>query len=189
MNRKLIFTTLLACSLILALSGVAHADDDDEYGEHEGSRYARSVDVPAVANKLYSSECGSCHFAYQPGWLPARSWQKMMGNLANHFGENAELDVATRNTITGFLVEHSADVEPNRMSRRILASLKADEAPQRISELRFMRREHDEIPARMMENNPKVGSRSKCQTCHTQAEAGIFNEHGVNIPGFGRFED
>jgi len=190
MNRKLTFATLLlAGGLTLTPCGIAHADDDDEYGEHEGGRHALSVDVPAVANKLYASECGSCHFAYHPGWLPARSWQQMMGNLADHFGENAELDSATRDALTGYLAAHAADSEPNRMSRRILASLKADETPQRISDLRFMRHEHDEIPSRMMENNPKVGSRSSCQACHTQAAAGIFDEHGVNIPGFGRFED
>jgi len=189
MNRKLVFATLLlAGGLTLTLGGIAHADDDD-YGEREWGRYGRSVDVPPVANSRYAAECGSCHFAYQPGWLPARSWRQMMGNLGNHFGENAELDAATRDAITGYLVEQAADTQSNRMSRRILASLKADEAPQRISELRFMRREHDEIPARMVEKNPKVGSRSSCQACHTQAAAGIFNEHGVNIPGFGRFED
>lgn len=189
MNRKLTFSTLLlAGSLTLTLGGIAHADDDD-YGERERGRYASSVDIPPIANPRYAAECGSCHFAYQPGWLPARSWQKMMGNLADHFGENAELDAAARDELTGYLIAHAADSEPNRMSRRILASLKADEAPQRISELRFMRHEHDEIPARMMEKNPKVGSRSSCQACHTQAAAGIFDEHGVNIPGFGRFED
>ncbi len=186
MKHKLTFATLLFGSLALVSIATAYGDDDDEY---EGGHYARSADVPTVKNSKYAAECGSCHFAYQPGWLPARSWQQMMGNLADHFGENAELNDASREAITSYLVEHAADTQPNRMSRRILRSLKADDAPQRISELRFMRHEHDEIPSRMLEGNSKVGSRSKCQACHTQADAGIFNEHGVTIPGFGRFED
>ncbi|MDH5218993.1 MAG: diheme cytochrome c, partial [Gammaproteobacteria bacterium] len=48
-------------------------------------------DVAVVTDSLYKEECSACHMAYQPGLLPARSWEKMMDNLADHFGENAEL--------------------------------------------------------------------------------------------------
>lgn len=188
MNNKMIFGGLLVAGcLSMGISGIAYSGDDDERGW--GGTHARTSDVPAVTNKQYAAECGSCHFAYQPGWLPERSWRKLMGSLNDHFGENAELDDATREQITNYLVGRAADVLPNRMSRRILSSLKADETPLRISELRFMRHEHDEIPSRLIEGNPKVGSRSSCQACHTQAAAGFFDEHGVNIPGYGRYDD
>ncbi|HXH73149.1 MAG TPA: diheme cytochrome c [Mariprofundaceae bacterium] len=188
MNGKKIFGSLLmAGCLTVAISGIAYSEDDDERGER--GAYARTSDVPPVTNKQYATECGSCHFAYQPGWLPERSWRKLMGSLNDHFGENAELSDATREQLTNYLVGHAADVLPNRMSRRILSALKADEAPLRISELGFMRREHREIPRRMVQDNPKVGSLSSCQACHTQAAGGFFNEGGINIPGYGRYED
>lgn len=189
MDKKIMLGTLLmAGCLSLSISTIAYSDDDDG-GWSEGGFYGRTSDVPLVTNKQYATECGSCHFAYQPGWLPERSWRKLMGSLDNHFGENAELDKATNEQITNYLAGHAADVLPNRMSSRIMASIAAGEAPLRISELRFIRHEHNEIPKKLIEGNPKVGSRSSCLACHTQADRGFFNEHGVRIPGYGRFED
>ena len=45
--------------------------------------------VKPVNSKLYIKECGSCHFAFQPGLLPEKSWVKIMNNLENHFGTDA----------------------------------------------------------------------------------------------------
>jgi hypothetical protein len=193
MNGKILFGSLLMGScLALSISTIAYSDDDDWGKGKEGKRYSyyeRSPDIAPVTSKAYASECGSCHFAYQPGWLPERSWRKIMSNLDDHFGENAELPGATREKLTNYLVGRSADVLPSRVSPRILRSLRKDETPLRISELAFIRHEHDKFATRMIDNNPKVASRASCQACHTQAAGGFFNEGGVNIPGFGRWED
>lgn len=196
MNKKIIMGSLLMGGFIaVAVSTIAFSEgeygewEDDEYGRYEESVFGRTIDVPPVTDKLYATECGSCHFAYQPGWLPQRSWRSIMGKLDEHFGENVELDDAVRARLTRYLVSHAADVQPNRMSRRVLRSLRPDETPLRISELAFIRHEHREIPRRMLEGNPKVVSRANCNACHTQAAKGIFNEHGVVIPGFGRYDD
>jgi len=37
--------------------------------------------------------------------------------------------------------------------------------------------------------NPKLGSFSACQACHTSADNGNYNEHEVRIAGFGRWDD
>jgi len=37
--------------------------------------------------------------------------------------------------------------------------------------------------------NPTVKSISQCDACHTDAERGTFNEHDINIPGYGRWDD
>ena len=40
-------------------------------------RFARPrQDVAPVQSAAYQEECGGCHFAYQPGLLPAASWQR-----------------------------------------------------------------------------------------------------------------
>lgn len=45
--------------------------------------------LPPIANDAVKKECGACHMAFQPQFLPQRSWRLMMGDLANHFGEDA----------------------------------------------------------------------------------------------------
>lgn len=157
--------------------------DEDEYWE-------RTQDVAAVTNPLYSEECGSCHMTYPAGLLPARSWEKMLAGLQDHFGENAELDSATATQLTHYLVENSADAEPQyRRSGQITRGLSTDSVPLRITELAYFRHEHDEIPTRMVSANPKVNSFSNCNACHQKAELGSFSEREIIIPGYGKWDD
>ena len=60
---------------------------------------AEPGDVGPNTSPTYVKECGSCHFPYQPAFLPARSWQKIMGSLKEHFGENAEVKLADRDNL------------------------------------------------------------------------------------------
>ena len=83
MNRN--YTMVMVLGGLVAAAGVAMADDD------ERSFRGRGPEVAPVSDALYAQECGSCHMAYPPGLLPGRSWQRLMGNLADHFGDNAEL--------------------------------------------------------------------------------------------------
>ncbi len=161
--------TLLA---VLALAGGALAHDDDA-DEDLGRR------APAAASSpQYRKECGSCHVAYPPGLLPARSWTRLMGGLGDHFGESAELPDATRAALTTWL-------EAQAGGRRVPAA----ETPLRITETRFFRREHDEIPARLVRDNPEVKTFARCNACHADASDGRFDEHTVRIPGHGRWDD
>jgi len=190
MNRKIIMGTLLmAVCITMAVTAIAYGDRHEWDGQEEGGLFARTADIAPVTNKLYANECGSCHFAYQPGWLPARSWQHMMDTLDDHFGENAELDDLERREITRYLIANAADRASRPQSRWVLRSLDGKEPPMRISELRYIRHEHDEIPGRLIEGNPRVRSRSNCQACHTQADKGFFDEHSVSIPGYGYWDD
>ena len=188
MNKTiLVGAIVMVSSIILSVSNIALADKDSE--SHWGGTFERTSTVPAINNALYATECSACHFAYQPGWLPARSWKKIMRNLDDHFGENAELDQMSNDTITSYLVAESADHQANRKSTKILRSIRANDAPLRISTLPYILRKHDEIPQRMIRDNTKVGSAANCIACHTGAAEGQFNEHGVTIPGYGAWED
>jgi len=145
--------------------------------------------VAVVKDALYEEECGACHMTYQPAFLPERSWRKIMGSLDNHFGENAELDADTRGTLSGFLVAHAAESAGGSLSKKILKRTSDDTIPVRVSELSFFTREHREIPARLVKNNPKVKSFSRCEACHTKAASGSYREREINIPGHGRWDD
>jgi len=185
----IVSTVLLTASLGL---GADYAFSDDEHDEREHQNWRHILeptpDVAAVTNPDYKAECGSCHMAYPPGLLPGRAWIKMMSNLRNHFGDNAELDQDTTATLTSYLVENSADKSDYRRSRRIMRNLASDASPLRISELPYIRYEHDEIPASII-TNPNIGSLSHCNACHRRAEQGSFREHEILIPGYGKWDD
>jgi hypothetical protein len=181
-------TGIAAAGLVI---GSQYEREDDERGEHEGngSRYGFSrQDVAPVQNALYQEECGGCHFAYQPGLLPAVSWQRLMNGLADHFGENAELDADTDAQLRGYLVANAADRVNTGRSPGIANSLRGD-APLRITDTVYFRRQHDELPARAVADNPEIGSFSRCEACHTGARDGSYDEHSVRIPGWGRWDD
>jgi hypothetical protein len=179
--KQWIIGGLLAASGMMAAGLVTGSRYEGEREEH-GKRFGFSLqDVAPVQNARYTEECGSCHFAYQPGLLPAASWHKLMGTLADHFGENAELDADTAAQLRRYLEANAADRVYAGRSRGIANSLRGM-APLRVTETPYFRRQHEEIPQRAVQGNPDVGSFSRCAACHTRAGEGVYNEHTVRIP-------
>lgn len=164
---------------------VVWSDNDFSWGKYK----EKSADVFAVKDPVYKEECGSCHMAYPPGLLPAKSWSKIMSGLENHFNENAELDAQTHQSISQLLHKYSADQSDYRRSVKLNQSIKPNAVPLRITETPYFIRKHDEIPAKMVSGNPKVKSFSQCNACHSKAEQGSFNEHNIRIPGYGQWDD
>lgn len=187
--RKLLAIATVTAVSSLLLSATVYGDDDDDHEWGPDWLRQSKLDVAPVNNQFYRDECGSCHFAFQPGLLPEKSWRKMMTGLEDHFGDNAELDATTQKNLLDYLVANSADKSNYKRSKRITGSLRPDEAPLRVSDTLYFQRKHDEIPKRFVAGNKEVGSYSKCEACHTRAENGSYNEHEVNIPGIGRWED
>lgn len=112
-----------------------------------------------------------------------------MDHLDKHFDDNAELDPQTHQTISQLLTKNSADKSNYRRSQKFSRSISQNDIPLRITETPYFIREHNEIPKRMVSGNPKVQSFSQCNSCHLKAEKGSFNEHNINIPGYGRWDD
>lgn len=151
----------------------------------------RTKEVKPVTDKQYRSECGDCHFPYQPGLLPEKSWLKMLNAeaLKDHFGVNAELDNDVLREISGYAVENSADKSWYKRSRKIAVATANGEAPLRITELHYIKRKHQEIPEKMIKGNKDVKSLSFCDKCHTQAVKGVFDADTVQIPNYPNWED
>ena len=149
----------------------------------------RTPEVVLVDNEAYKTECGSCHMAYSPGLLPSQSWYKVMANLAQHFGENAELEPALVQQLTDYLTAQAADKSDYRRSQKIMSSLKGEQVVERITDTPYFIREHHEIPPRLFKDNPAVASLSQCNACHAKAEQGSFNEDEVRIPGANGWDD
>lgn len=153
--------------------------------------FSRQKEVKPATDKTYKAECGSCHFAYPPGLLPTKSWEKLLGDkaLADHFGENAELDKDTLKTIYDYTIENAADKSYYKRSRKIAVATEGVDAPLRITEVRYIKRKHHEIPEKMIKGNKDVKSLSYCDACHTKADKGIFDEATVRIPNYPDWED
>lgn len=182
-------TTLAALALTLTLgSGAALAEESLATALFTP---LRQKEIVPVDNKQYKDECGSCHFAYQPGLLPAKSWEKLLTAeaLAKHFGENAELDKDTLKIVYDYAVANAADKSYHKRSRKIALATENIEAPLRITEVRYIKRKHHEIPDKMIKGNKDVKSLSYCDACHTQANKGVFDADTVRIPNYPDWED
>ena len=171
-------------------SYVGKHDARDHEKEHGRDGWLRSrEDVAPVRDEAYREECGGCHFAYQPGLLPAPAWDRIMGSLGEHYGDDASLGSLEALEIRGYLMANAADRSELSRSRAFAANQKAGGELPRITETAYFRREHHEVPARLVQGNAEVGSFSNCQSCHVNAGSGVYNEHEVVIPGIGRWDD
>lgn len=171
-----------AAALWVAATGVAGAQVDLLPGSAAGN--ARSGFAEG-----YRKECGSCHMAYPPQFLPERSWKKIMNGLADHFGENAELPADDARAIESFLISNASDHTWSRL-RTIARWVRDDEVPLRVSLLPYFVAKHKQVPERMVQGNPAVRSISRCSECHRKAETqDSYDDHDIDIPGFGHWEE
>jgi hypothetical protein len=128
-----------------------------------------------VTHPLVKEECGGCHLAFPPSMLPARSWQRMMGGLKNHFGDDASLDAGTAAKITRYLVENAADTDGRSHNSKLLKGVALTSAPQRITELPKWVREHRKVPDWEWRSQD-VRTKANCVACHNAAEQGYYDE-------------
>lgn len=138
--------------------------------------------LPMPATGLYVDECGSCHTAYAPGYLPAASWQRLMDGLSNHFGEDARLKAETRETLARqlrALAMDGANAVPGIAARNGAGWAAA--APERITTSPFFQYMHEEIPSSFW-RRPKIGKKSNCGACHPNADMGRYSEAEIYIP-------
>ena len=147
------------------------------------------TDVAPVKNDLYIKECGSCHFPYQPGLLPANAWNKMMINLDKHFGSDASLAPEDFQTLSKYLNDNSAEKNMQyKRSNRIVSSIPAGQIPDSISTTPYIIKKHNELKKSMI-TQPEVKGLFNCMACHTTADKGSYSEKDIKIPNFGKWED
>jgi cytochrome c551/c552 len=132
--------------------------------------------VPPVTDPVVKKECGSCHMAFPPQFLPRRSWQKLVDALADHFGENASLGEAPRKAVLDYLLANAADgPRAGRQGRKFVEGIPAAQTPLRITETPRWVKEHREVRAARW-GDPKIKSKANCVACHTAAEQGLYED-------------
>ncbi len=139
---------------------------------------ANAATDPGAA--IYRNECSQCHVAYPTQFLPTASWDAVMNNLADHFGDNAELSAEDTAAVKSFLDRNNYD--QSRIKRRYGNRFDSKGVKLRLTETRFFQAIHHEIPSRYVTQNPKVKSYAHCAACHRGAERGNFDEDEVRIP-------
>jgi len=163
-------------------------DDDDEHGErrrssgNQGNKMSPVLASIPAAPPEFETECGSCHMAYQPELLPAVSWDKVMSDLENHFGEDASIDTKTQQLIANHLKRFSAEKSDSRLSRRKIMRDLGNRVYLRISEIPKLKREHSEHISTSVLKRPAIRSIANCVACHIPAEQGEYDEDYVQIP-------
>jgi len=157
----------------------SHDRDKHEDG-HEDRSHNGNRSLTPVNNSVYAENCGSCHFAYQPGLLPSGSWQKIVAGLESHFGEVIVLDKESEQTILQYLTSNAAEFSSAKRSVKIMKHLGSG-TPIRITETAYIREKHHEISPAVF-TRKVVGSFSNCVACHRSAAKGIYDDDDVIVP-------
>ena len=159
-------------------------DTTEKRSEREASARA------SIEDSVYGAECADCHFLYQPWLLPARSWERLMQESGDHFGEDLALSPEKIAEITAYLTANATDYTDVRnewtkgskkgKTPKLMKKLKSA-TPVRITELPYIVKKHDEIASGVFKR-PSIGSFSNCKACHTRADNGDYEEDNVKIP-------
>ena len=151
----------IVCGLIaLITSASAFAEGDDR--------------VPPIKDALVQKECGTCHMAFQPAFLPARSWNRIMDELPKHFGEDASLPADKTKAIRDYLTANASDSVSKYQRYGHRSELAANETPIKITETPSFIRKH-RFSDRVWKD-PKVMTKSNCPACHVAADKGLYED-------------
>jgi hypothetical protein len=176
MRIHVTITIVLSTALSLFLLASHAAGDSDK----RASDRATAALLASPEYRVYEEECGSCHLAYPPGLLPARSWQALMNGLADHFGDSAELEAPRGQLLSGWLVANAAERRTHRKSAKLLRSVRG-RTPLRISQTPYILGKHDEIAPAVFRRK-SIASRANCGGCHRDADRWNFDDDDVTIP-------
>jgi hypothetical protein len=168
---SLVLAGVLGGALALSQPGLAERWENEREEHHPRG-------LSPIKDAKVLKECGSCHMAYLAGFLPSRSWEKIMGNLKDHFGDNATLDDATAKSISEYLTANASDAKGRSRGAAAPAKEGASEPVIRISQLPWFKDEHGRRGRTSPESlkRHKAKSVSDCKACHREADKGYFED-------------
>ncbi len=125
----------------------------------------------------WQHECESCHLAYHPSLLPARSWQALLARQHDHFGEDLALDAQVVASLSSFAGAHSAEHAETPAAWKIASRTPAASTPLQITETPYWKRRHAEVGDADWQRVKKID----CGGCHLDAEQGTFEPGAIHI--------
>lgn len=135
----------------------------------------------ALIHPEFSDECGSCHITYPPYLLPKNAWRVMMGDLENHFGDDAWVNPATNASILAFLLANSAEDSTHQSSLKILKSLKGNDTTIAITQTPFWKHKHEDIEKDVF-SSKEVKTKANCKACHKDIDRGLIENDLISVP-------
>ena len=136
-----------------------------------------------VQNELFVIECGSCHTLYPPTLLPKKSWELLMSDLENHFGDDASISENSNKEILAFLVKNSAENSTMQSSFKFLNSIKNQDIIA-MTKTTYWEKTHKEIPKEIFDHN-EIKSKANCKACHSDIEKGLIEDENIkNLSSF-----
>jgi len=123
---------------------------------------AKAETFPVIKDKTVLEVCGDCHMAFPPQTLPKAVWKKMIGDLANHFGEDASIEPGQIKTVLDYHVKNASDVSNVRAAKK----WRAKGSFARIIDAPRFKKKHGNCPAGVWAHK-KVNSKANCLACHT----------------------
>jgi len=143
------------------------------------ARLRQEAKASPARPSLWVDECSSCHLAYPVQFLPARSWQRMLLEQKEHFGDDLGLSEEKLAALRDFAKRGAS--EPQWAGMMLQASIPANAAPQRITETDFWQHRHRRIAKEQFKSD-KVAGKHDCEACHADALSGIFSPRLIRIP-------
>lgn len=186
--RKGVLLTALAAAV--ALGGVAVALFADDHGHGRKERHGQRdhdddhrgngrASAPATS-QAHQEACGSCHFAYPAGLLPAASWERLLAGLNDHFGQPVPLSGQGLAPVRDYLTANAADRSGARLARKFGKGL-GGEAPLRVTQTPYFQRKHRKVSGEVFAR-AAVGGAGNCPACHPAAAQGDYEDDRVAIP-------
>ena len=128
-------------------------------------------------NEAFVNECASCHTLYPPNLMPKKSWELIMSDLENHFGDDASLDEELNKNILAFLLKNSSETSTMENSWKFLNSI-GDKDIIAISKTTYWDKRHKDIPKEIFDNE-KIKSKANCKACHSDIEKGLIEDENI----------
>jgi hypothetical protein len=164
----------LGALLAIALTGVVAG------GELFSLARLPPLGIPTMTmNADYRAECGACHWSYHPSLLPRASWAAIMGELENHFGEDASLPADKAKEISSYLNAFAAEAWDTEAGNWLRIVSRAE--PRRITNSPLWVAKHRNIPAETFKS-PFVKNAGNCIACHKDADSGRFDDQAISVP-------
>jgi cytochrome b len=174
-------TTWLGIAMIGIITVAALLNLKPYLSQPEDNPYQPYPMPPLAQSSLWSESCGECHTAYHPATLPLRSWERLLREQANHFGEDLVLDETDVAALLAYARANSAEQVQREVSWRTLHSLRADETPIRITATKYWKETHAEIADAVWQHE-KVNGKLNCTACHRDAGQGGFSNGAMALP-------
>ena len=118
-----------------------------------------------------------------PTCLAKKSWEVMMSDVENRFGDDASIDDESNKNILAYLVKNSAETSSMESSWNFLNSI-GDKDIIAMSDTIFWKETHKDIDKKLY-NHKDIKNKANCKACHSDIEKGLIEDENIkNLSAF-----